>query len=124
MNSGAITPDNASPNNWNPYYQTIRLCGIFLQNADQNKEIQEQPNGVQLLKQYKAEARFLRAYYYWLMMKQYGPVVLMGEEPVEASANFQIPRSTWDECVAYVLAEMNKANEEWIIHKPAVSIKR
>ncbi|SIO14695.1 RagB/SusD family nutrient uptake outer membrane protein [Chitinophaga niabensis] len=112
MNSGAITPDNASPNNWNPYYQTIRLCGIFLRNADQNKEIQEQPNGVQLLKQYKAEARFLRAYYYWLMMKQYGPVVLMGEEPAEASANFQIPRSTWDQCVAYVLEEMNKANED------------
>lgn len=112
INSGAITADNASPNNWNPYYQTIRLCGIFLENADQNKEIQEQPNGVQLLKQYKAEARFLRAYYYWLMMKQYGPVVLMGEKPAESSADFQIPRSTWDECVAYVLAEMDKVSED------------
>ena len=30
INSGAITPDNASPNTWNPYYQTIRQCAIFL----------------------------------------------------------------------------------------------
>ncbi|WP_119080852.1 RagB/SusD family nutrient uptake outer membrane protein [Chitinophaga alhagiae] len=109
INSGAITPDNASPNNWNPYYQTIRQCAIFIRDAGQNKEIQEQPNGQQLLKQYIAEARFLRAYYYWLMMKQYGPVVLMGEEPKAPDADFQIPRSSWDECVDYVLSEMDKA---------------
>lgn len=109
INSGAITSDNASPNLWNPYYQTIRLCGVFLQNADQNKEIQDQPNGVQLLKQYKAEARFLRAYYYWLMMKLYGPVVIIGDVPKDASADFQIPRNTWDECVDFVLSEMDKA---------------
>lgn len=109
INSGAITADNASPNTWNSYYQTIRYCAIFLKNADQNKEILDQPEGAQLLTQYKAEARFLRAYYYWLLMKQYGPVVLMGEEPKESSDNFQLPRSPWDECVAYVIAEMDKA---------------
>lgn len=109
INSGAITADNADPSNWNGYYQTIRQAAIFLKNADLNKEIQAQPNGVQLLKQYKAEARFLRAYFYWLLMKQYGPVVLMGEEPKLPDADFQIPRSPWDECVNYVISEMEKA---------------
>ncbi|HVI49182.1 MAG TPA: RagB/SusD family nutrient uptake outer membrane protein [Chitinophaga sp.] len=109
INSGAITPDNASPSYWNSYYQTIRQAAIFLQNADQNQEIKALPGGDKLLKQYKAEARFLRAYYYWLLMRQYGPVVLMGETPKLPEDNFQIPRSPWDECVAYVLAEMDKA---------------
>jgi len=109
MNSGAITADNANPSYWNSYYQTIRQAAIFLQNADQNKEILAQPGGEQLLKQYKAEARFLRAYYYWLLMRQYGPVVLMGEEPKAPEDDFQIPRSQWDDCVNYVLSEMDKA---------------
>ncbi|RBL89469.1 RagB/SusD family nutrient uptake outer membrane protein [Chitinophaga flava] len=109
INSGAITPDNANPSYWNSYYQTIRQAAIFLQNADQNQEIKALPGGDRLLKQYKAEARFLRAYYYWLLMRQYGPVVLMGETPRLPEDNFQIPRSTWDDCAAYVLSEMDKA---------------
>ncbi|MBC9909168.1 RagB/SusD family nutrient uptake outer membrane protein [Chitinophaga varians] len=109
INSGAITPDNASPSYWNSYYQTIRQAAIFLVNADQNQEIKALPGGDKLLKQYKAEARFLRAYYYWLLMRQYGPVVLMGETPSLPEDNFQVPRSPWDACVAYVLSEMDKA---------------
>ncbi|NLR67369.1 RagB/SusD family nutrient uptake outer membrane protein [Chitinophaga varians] len=109
INSGAITPDNASPSYWNSYYQTIRQAAIFLQNADQNQEIKALPDGNRLLKQYKAEARFLRAYYYWLLMRQYGPVVLMGETASLPEDNFQIPRSPWDDCIGFVLSEMDKA---------------
>lgn len=109
INSGAIAPDNASPSYWNGYYQTIRQAAIFLQHADENQEIKALPGGDRLLKQYKAEARFLRAYYYWLLMRQYGPVVLMGETPSLPEDDFQIPRSPWDACVSYVLTEMDKA---------------
>ncbi|GAB3654066.1 RagB/SusD family nutrient uptake outer membrane protein [Echinicola sediminis] len=109
INSGAITPGNASPNYWSSYYQTIRQAGIFLENVDMNKELLEQPGGAQLVQQYKGEARFLRAYFYWLLMRQYGPIVLMGESTLPTDANFQIPRSTWDECVEYVLSEMELA---------------
>ncbi|WP_215223146.1 RagB/SusD family nutrient uptake outer membrane protein [Echinicola shivajiensis] len=111
INSGALTPVNTSPNHWDWYYQTIRSAGIFLENIDMNQEILEQPGGPQLITQYKGEVRFLRAYFYWLMMKQYGPIVIMGESTLPPEADFQIPRSTWDECVAYVLSEMDKAHE-------------
>ena len=112
INSGAITPSDAAPNNWNPYYQTIRLCAIFIQNVDRNQELREQPNGATLITQYKAEARFLRAYYYWLLMRQYGPLVIMPEDPSKVSDNFQVPRSNWDECVNYVMAEMDRAMQD------------
>src|SRR5690606_30596428 len=94
---------------WGSYYQTIRQATIFLENIDKNKEILLQPNGERLIQQYKGEARFLRAYYYWLLMKQYGPVVLMGETSMATDADFQIPRSPWDDCVNYVLSEMDRA---------------
>lgn len=112
MNSGAITPDNATPKNWDPFYQAIRLCGVLIHNIDQNDEIRSQPAGEELLKQYRAEARFLRAYYYWLIMKQYGPIPILEDVPPPADADHQIPRSSWDECVAHVLAEMDKASED------------
>src|SRR5690606_39994133 len=79
---------------------------------DNNQEILRQPNGEQLIQQYKGEARFLRAYLYWLLMKQYGPVVLMGEHSMPTDGDFQIPRSPWDDCVAYVLSEMDRAMQD------------
>src|SRR5690606_7775741 len=112
INSGAITPDNASPKYWDSYYQTIRQAAIFLENIDKNQEILLQPNGERLIQQYKGEVRFLRAYYYWLLMKQYGPVVLMGEETMAPDADYQIPRSPWDDCVSFVLSEMDRAMQD------------
>ncbi len=109
MNSGAMTPDNTNHNVWSSYYQAIRYAAIFLENVDLNKEIPSEPNGERLIQQYKGEARFLRAYYYWLLMRQYGPVVLMGEVTLPPDADFQIPRSTWDDGIEYVLSEMDIA---------------
>jgi hypothetical protein len=111
LNNGALVPDGTT-GYWQSYYQAIRYAGIFLQNIDKNKEIQALPNGPQLIQQYKGEARFLRAYYYYLLMKIYGPVVLMGEEPGTVTTNYQRPRSSWSECVAYVLSEMEKAKQD------------
>src|SRR5688572_2242751 len=111
INNGALVPDG-SAGYWNSYYQAIRNAAIFVKNIDKNEEMKALVNGAQLIQQYKGEARFLRAYYYFLLMKIYGPVVLVGEEPGEVTTDYQIPRSTWDECVAYVLAEMEKAKQD------------
>ncbi len=111
LNNGALVPDGTS-GYWQSYYQAIRYAGVFLQNIDKNKEIMALANGPQLIKQYKGEARFLRAYYYWMLMKIYGPVVLLGEAPGDVYTDYQTPRSSWSECVAYVLSEMDKAKQD------------
>ncbi len=111
MNNGALVPDGTA-GFWNSYYESIRMAAIFLENIDRNKELLDVSNGAQLVQQYKGEARFLRAYYYFQLMKIYGPVVLMGENAGTVSTDYQIPRSTWDECVAYVIAEMDKAKAD------------
>jgi hypothetical protein len=111
LNMGNISPTNALFNNWGNYYKGIRSATYFLNHIDGNAEIIAL-NGQQLIDQYKAEARFLRAYYYFLLMRQYGPVVLLGETeiPVDIpSSEMQFPRSSYDECVNYVVSELDKA---------------
>ena len=108
INNNSLTSSNTS-GFWQTYYQGIRNAGIFIQNIDNNQEIKDLANGPQLIQQYKGEARFLRAYYYFQLMKIYGPVVLMGEVPGGVDDNYQMPRNTWEECVAYVINEMDKA---------------
>ena len=89
---------------WSNYYQGIRAASVFIQKADEIKDI-----SADQVRQHKAEARALRAIYYFYLMRIYGPVVLMGEAPVSVDANLQMPRSTYDSCTAYVTRELSAA---------------
>lgn len=111
LNIGNISAGNAIFDKWNHYYDGIRSATYFINHIDGNAEILAL-NGQQLIDQYKAEARFLRAYYYFLLMEQYGPVVLVGETEIPADASsesMQLPRSPYDDCVNYVSSELDKA---------------
>ena len=110
INSGALSPSN-QPSQFEKFYESIRKTSIFLQNIDNNEEIRDLQDGEQIIAQYKGEARFLRAYYYWELMRRLGPVVILPLEPSKPEDNFQIPRSTWDECVAFVLSELDQAKQ-------------
>lgn len=99
-------------NVWTSNYQGIRLANIFMANVDNSRtNLLREPNGKELIQQYTGEARFLRAYFYWTLMKFYGPAILVGDKIGDVNDNFQQPRNTWTECVNYVLAEMDAAKE-------------
>ena len=107
--SGLLSPVNAV-NLWTNHYQAIRTANVFMKNVDNSEtNLLKEPNGKELILQYKGEARFLRAYYYWNLMKLYGPVILIGDDPGKYNDDYQIPRNSWKECVDYVLAEMDSA---------------
>jgi len=113
LNIGNIGAGNALFDKWSYYYRGIRSATYFMNHIDSNAEILAL-NGKQLIDQYKAEARFLRAYFYFLLMRQYGPVILEGETelPADAAADaLQLPRSPYDDCVNYVSSELDKAAE-------------
>ena len=62
----------------------------------------------------RVQTRFARAYYYFCMMRIYGPVFLLGDELLDfaASSNeLARPRNTWDECVDYVISELQACME-------------
>jgi hypothetical protein len=106
--SGSLSSAN-TVNIWTSNYQAIRMANIFMANVDNSEtNLLKEPNGAALIKQYKGEARFLRAYYYWTLMKLYGPVILMGDEVTKYDDDFQRPRNSWKECVDYILVELDE----------------
>jgi len=109
--SGILSPANTI-NIWTSNYQAIRMANIFMANVDNSEtNLLKEPNGSELIRQYKGEARFLRAYYYWTLMKLYGPVILVGDNVGKYNDDYQIPRNSWKECIDYILAEMDAAKE-------------
>ena len=70
---------------------------------------------------YYNEARFLRAHFYAMMLPVYGPVFLIGDDPVDftQSGLDQRERNTCDECVNYV------ANDLWdcLLYTSTISSK-
>lgn len=89
---------------WNTCYEAIRDASIFIHNIDINKEL----SAVEIADM-KAQARFLRAYYYWLLLRKYGPVPLLPDEGLDYTQSYEdlsIPRSSYDECADFITSEL------------------
>ena len=102
------------PNDYfNNRYMAIRDCNIFLKNAPGCSDailVGDEARQAQLQLWYWC-VRWARAYTYFLLMRDYGPVFLVGDEPMdftESTQALQMPRSSWDECVKYVVDEMTE----------------
>ena len=90
------------------YYKGIRECNILMQNVYTCSDPLVTQRDLDL---YYWQARFARAYYYFLMMCDYGPVFLLGDELLDFSASTESlyrPRNTWEQCVDYVVSEMTE----------------
>jgi hypothetical protein len=92
---------------WSNYYKGIRSASYFMQNVDQCQECDQQ-----LISRYKAEARALRAMYYYYLIRAFGPVPILEEGIIAPDADLsdvQKPRTPYDEAVNYVVAELDTA---------------
>lgn len=79
LGNGSASP--ADPNVLNRWdYKTVQKCNWFLENID------KVPMDDQLKKRYKGEARFLRAYQYFIMSQLYGDVPLVTKSLTTAEA--------------------------------------
>lgn len=96
-------------NRWASYYQGIRNASVFLKRVSECEEL----TPIQL-KEFIGEAHFLRAYFYFELMKEYGPVPLAPEEgyPLDTQMDkLLVPRNSWDECVDFVMNDLTRAVE-------------
>lgn len=90
-------------NYWPYYYIGINQCSIFLQYIDLDKE--DTPEKIAYM---KAEARFLRAYYYFLMFRQYGPVFVWGDKVSDETIDGKsIDRHTVEQNVDFMVGELD-----------------
>lgn len=95
---------------WQNAYKGIFQASVFIQNVGMNQAMTAEERS-----DYKGQARFLRAYYYWLLLRRYGPVPIMPEEGVDYTQSYQqlsIPRSTYEECAQYICSELEQAAHE------------
>ena len=104
INLGNWEPSTDFYVKWGTYYKAIRSTFTFEDNVDNCKELSDD-----LKSRYVGETKFLRGFYYFLLLRQYGPVVLLRER-MDNSADFaNMARAPFDECIAYVCQMMDEA---------------
>lgn len=57
------------------------------------------------------EARVLRAFFYWELVKRYGGVPIIGDSLKTLDDNIEIPRSSFGTCVNYIVKECDRAKD-------------
>ena len=94
---------------WASYYQAIRNATDFMNRID-GANPNELPDSLKA--EYKAEARGLRAIFYFYLLRQYGPVVLLGDNLISADASttaVRLPRAPFDSCINFVVTQLDSA---------------
>lgn len=110
ITDGAYTStDLIADDNWSKSYQTIRSATVFIVNIDRVPLIEKLPDGRPAKTAYKAEARFLRAWTYFELVRRYGGVPLLSDKVYELTDDMELPRNTFKECVDYIVSELDKA---------------
>ena len=114
MSYNTFRQGNYNENNWNNAwgrcYKGIYQASVFIQNIDNNPKMTDAEK-----LDYKGQARFVRAYYYWLLLRRYGPVPIMPNEGVDYTLGYDkisIPRSSYEEVADYISSEMVQAASE------------
>jgi hypothetical protein len=87
-------------------YTNIRSVNQLLKN------LPKAPISAFVKTQMKAEARFLRAWYYAILVKHYGGVHLVGDSIYTYTDNIPVARNTYEECVNYIVSECDAAGQD------------
>ncbi|PWG81225.1 RagB/SusD family nutrient uptake outer membrane protein [Pararcticibacter amylolyticus] len=108
--TGTVNPAIITDDAWRISYTNIRRANIYLKHlagANFSKELKTRT---------KAEARFLRAWYYFILLEHYGGVPLMGDSVYSADDNVPRVRNTFEECVNYIVSECDTAAKylDWV----------
>lgn len=104
---GKYTSSNTVISYWNSLFRGIRQCYMFLDvidkiNPDETTEAEKAD--------YKAQVRFLIAYYHYELIRSYGPVTLVKETPnINMKPGDYPGRSPYDECVNWVVEQFDEA---------------
>lgn len=107
---------------WEHHYRAIRKCNMLLENIDDVPKAESDSEDVHQMhvRHYKAESRFLRAYFYWELYLRYGPIPIIKEvlDPYDDLLSEYSVRPTHKEYVIdFVVKELTEC-EETLMDKP------
>lgn len=104
---GNYSSSNTVISYWNTFFNGLRQCYLFLQNVD---GVQDEDFTDDLKTDYKAQVKFLIAYYHYLLIRCYGPVIIIdGVQDINMPAENYKARSPLDECVDFVCNLLDEA---------------
>ncbi|MDR2843622.1 MAG: RagB/SusD family nutrient uptake outer membrane protein [Candidatus Symbiothrix sp.] len=94
---------------WVEMYSCIRCCNQFLENIPFTplSEISQARKDLLI-----AETRFLRAFYYFNLLRNWGGVPLVGDRMLDPFVDHGIPRSTFEETLQYIADELNIVKDQ------------
>ena len=109
---GFQNAQNPLMNYWDGYnmglnlWQAIRFCNTFLANVNQPADLTPDNK-----KRWIAEAKFLKAYYHYWLIRMYGPMIIADVAlPVNASTDeVRQKQQSVDSCFNYVVGLLNQA---------------
>ena len=101
--TGTVNPSIISGDAWNLPYTNIRRVNQLL------KHLPSSPIPPHIRNVMTAEARFLRAWYYAILLKHYGGVPLLGDTVYAVTDRIPAERNTYKECVDYIVSECDAA---------------
>ncbi|GHT53541.1 hypothetical protein AGMMS49982_16750 [Bacteroidia bacterium] len=89
-----------------PLYVGIGVCNDFINRIDAVQDMSSTEKA-----DWKAQAKFLKAYYHFLLLRQYGPIVLMDKAVAynDDLSTMYVPRSKIDECFNYIVKTIDEA---------------
>lgn len=102
FNYDGLSASVPNENIWNSSYTKIRKCNRFFE------QIEYSPVEESRVNTYKGEVYFLRALFYFELVKCYGGVILL-DKVLSVEENWEIPRSTEKACYDFILADLEKA---------------
>lgn len=118
LNNGSWNALNNPDDVWNRYYSGISKCCTLLENTDHvnldisrldpDKQV-EYANSLKDIRMWRAEARFLRAYFHFELLKRYGPIPIV-TSTLSINGNYEnTPRPTMKEVVDFIAKECDIA---------------
>lgn len=107
--NGAWSPTNANSNTWSTSWDAISYCNLFLDRFNnltfpEHELEKDYPDNMTKYNNYQWEMRFMRAYFYFRLVRQYGDVPLITSFMNADESNSQ-PRVAADDIFSYIDSE-------------------
>lgn len=115
---GVRSADRSQPDFWKGSDYTyalfvgIRDCNTFLENIEDKSKVADLSDDKRA--RWIAEAKFLKAYYHYYLLRMYGPIPIVDRNlPVSASPEeVQVKRQPFDVCVQYIVDLLDECNPD------------
>lgn len=112
--NGSVDPNTVTDDAYTTCYAQIRAVNVFIKNVGNS------PLRAATKVEVVAEARFLRAWYYSILLKHYGGVPLVGDTVYNYTDKINVKRASYADCVNYIVSECDLAAKSLPLQQTAL----